>query len=74
MQNTLNLGRTYWAGPDDREKWNWDQIPEMAVYRAHMKDQLIGTHNGGATIHAFGETNRTTQHEETHPYDVCVLS
>jgi alkaline phosphatase len=26
----------------------------MAVYRGHMTDRLVGTSNGGATVHAFG--------------------
>lgn len=52
--NHWNAARMYWAdnGPDgDLE---WDQLPEMAVYRGHMSDQLTGTSNGGATVHAFG--------------------
>jgi alkaline phosphatase len=44
--------RSYWYGPD--EVANWDSLPEEAVYRGHMADQLAGTSNGGATTHAFG--------------------
>lgn len=44
--------RIYWYGPDGVT--NWDQLPEMAVYRGHMSDRLTGTSNGGATVHAFG--------------------
>jgi alkaline phosphatase len=44
--------RSYWYGPD--EVSNWDGLPEEAVYRGHMSDQLAGTSNGGATTHAFG--------------------
>ncbi len=44
--------RIYWYGPDGL--LNWDQLPEMAIYRGHMSDRLVGTSNGGATVHAFG--------------------
>lgn len=44
--------RIYWEGPDGNLAW--DLLPEMAVYRGHMSDQLTGTSNGGATTHAFG--------------------
>jgi len=44
--------RSYWYGPDGVS--NWDTLPENAVYRGHMADQLAGTSNGGATTHAFG--------------------
>lgn len=47
-----NAARMYWYGPD--ALLNWDQLPEMAVYRGHMSDRLTGTSNGGATVHAFG--------------------
>lgn len=47
-----NAARMYWYGPD--ASLNWDQLPEMAVYRGHMADRLAGTSNGGATVHAFG--------------------
>lgn len=45
-------GRIYWEGPDAISQW--DLLPEMTVYRGHMADQLDGTSNGGATVHAFG--------------------
>ena len=45
-------GRIYWDGPDAVSQW--DLLPEMTVYRGHMADQLDGTSNGGATVHAFG--------------------
>lgn len=45
-------GRIYWEGPDATSQW--DLLPEQAVYRGHMADQLEGTSNGGATVHAFG--------------------
>mmetsp|Transcript_7334 Transcript_7334/g.21122 ORF Transcript_7334/g.21122 Transcript_7334/m.21122 type:complete len:524 (-) Transcript_7334:1096-2667(-) len=52
--NHFQLGRMYWAGPDNDFSWNWDQLPEIAVYKGHMFDRLVGTSNGGATVHAFG--------------------
>ena len=45
-------GRIYWDGPDATSQW--DLLPESTVYRGHMADQLDGTSNGGATVHAFG--------------------
>lgn len=50
--NHWGAGRMYWYGPDG--VLEWDQLPEMAVYRGHMTDRLTGTSNGGATVHAFG--------------------
>lgn len=50
--NHWNAARMYWYGPDGL--LHWDQLPEMAVYRGHMTDRLVGTSNGGATVHAFG--------------------
>jgi alkaline phosphatase len=50
--NHWNAARMYWYGPDGL--LNWDQLPEMAIYRGHMSDRLVGTSNGGATVHAFG--------------------
>lgn len=44
--------RIYWDGSDAVSQW--DLLPEMALYRGHMADQLDGTSNGGATVHAFG--------------------
>jgi alkaline phosphatase len=40
------------AGPDGLIEW--DQLPFMAVYTGHAKDQLAGTSHGGATMHAYG--------------------
>ena len=40
------------AGPDGR--LHWDRLPDIAIYRGHMKDNLTGTSNGGATVHAYG--------------------
>ncbi|WP_462321860.1 alkaline phosphatase [Halochromatium sp.] len=50
--NHWQAARIYWKGPDGILEY--DQLPEMAVYRGHMADQLTGTSNGGATSHAFG--------------------
>jgi len=50
--NHWNAARMYWKGPD--EALEWDRLPNMAVYRGHMSDELTGTSNGGATAHAFG--------------------
>ncbi|MFZ0255555.1 MAG: alkaline phosphatase [Gammaproteobacteria bacterium] len=50
--NHWNAARMYWKGPDGILAW--DGLPEMAVYRGHMADQLTATSNGGATVHAFG--------------------
>lgn len=50
--NFYHAARMYWEGPD--ASLEWDKLPEMAAYRGHMSDQLVGTSNGGATTHAFG--------------------
>jgi alkaline phosphatase len=50
--NHWQAARSYWYGPD--AVMPWDRMPELAVYRGHMADQLVGTSNGGATVHAFG--------------------
>jgi alkaline phosphatase len=39
-------------GPDG--ELNWDRMPATAVYKGHMKDNLVGTSNGGAVTHAYG--------------------
>lgn len=50
--NHWNAARIYWQGPDGT--LHWDGLPELAIYRGHMRDRLVGTSNGGATVHAFG--------------------
>lgn len=50
--NNWNAARMVWNGPD--AALNWDRLPEMAVYRGHMFERMVGTSNGGATVHAFG--------------------
>ncbi len=39
-------------GPDGMT--NWDQLEAMGVYRGHLRDSLVSSSNGGATVHAFG--------------------
>jgi alkaline phosphatase len=50
--NHWSAARMYFKGPDGH--LNWDRLPNMALYRGHMLNNLIGTSNGGATTHAFG--------------------
>ena len=50
--NHWNAARMFWYGADGA--LHWDQLPEIAIYRGHMSDRLVGTSNGGATVHAFG--------------------
>jgi alkaline phosphatase len=40
------------AGPDGLI--NWDMLPEVAIYKGHMKDALTSTSHGGATVHGAG--------------------
>jgi alkaline phosphatase len=39
-------------GPDGTS--NWDKLSEIAPYRGHLKDEIAGTSNAGAVIHATG--------------------
>jgi alkaline phosphatase len=39
-------------GPDGLS--NWDQLSAIAPYRGHLKDEITGTSNAGAVIHATG--------------------
>ncbi len=39
-------------GPDS--DLNWDKMSNSGVYRGHLKNQLTGTSNAGAVIHATG--------------------
>jgi alkaline phosphatase len=39
-------------GPDGLS--NWDQLDAIAPYRGHLKDEITGTSNAGAVIHATG--------------------
>jgi alkaline phosphatase len=40
------------VGPDGQT--NWDKLPNVAIYKGHMKDALTSTSNGGATVHGSG--------------------
>ena len=40
------------VGPDGR--LNWDEMTDAGVYLGHMEDQIVGTSNGGAVVHAYG--------------------
>lgn len=50
--SSFNAARLYFKGADGL--LNYDLLPNMAVYRGHMANTVIGTSNGGATTHAFG--------------------
>ncbi|MGL4609610.1 MAG: alkaline phosphatase, partial [Trueperaceae bacterium] len=39
-------------GPDGLS--NWDQLSAVTPYRGHLKDEIAGTSNAGAVIHATG--------------------
>jgi len=72
-----NAARAYWYGPDSI--MNWDQLPEVAVYRGHMSNGLNGTSNGGATTHAFGykvngEDSYGRYHGDDDEYAIRALS
>ena len=49
---TWTAARALYYGPDG--ELHWDKMPEVAVYKGHMKDSLTATSNGGATTHAYG--------------------
>jgi len=40
------------VGTDGR--LNWDNMTDAGVYLGHMDDQIVGTSNGGAVVHAYG--------------------
>jgi alkaline phosphatase len=44
--------RFLYYGPDGR--LNWDRMSHLGIYLGHMKNQLTGTSNAGATTHATG--------------------
>jgi alkaline phosphatase len=39
-------------GPDG--ELEWDRLPHLGVYRGHLRDSLVSSSNGGATVHAYG--------------------
>lgn len=47
-----NIHRIFEHGPDGYS--HWDLLPQLAVYRAHMRDNLDASSHGGGTIHAYG--------------------
>jgi alkaline phosphatase len=51
-QSHFSSARFLEAGPDGLI--NWDMLPEVAIYKGHMKDALTSTSHGGATAHASG--------------------
>ncbi len=50
--NQWGAARMLHVGPDN--DLNWDKFPAIALYRGHLGDNLTGTSNAGATIHATG--------------------
>jgi alkaline phosphatase len=51
-QSHFSSARFLEAGPDG--SINWDLLPEVAIYKGHMKDALTSTSHGGATVHGSG--------------------
>ena len=47
-----DIGRLITVGPDGLS--SWDKLPYMAVYKAHLKNNLVASSNAGATVHAYG--------------------
>lgn len=46
------LARVRWAGPD--ANLAWDTLPEIGLYRPHVRDSLAPESHSGGTIHAYG--------------------
>jgi alkaline phosphatase len=46
------LARVAHAGPDG--ELAWDRLPEIGIYRPHMRDSLAPQSHSGATVHAYG--------------------
>lgn len=46
------LARVRWAGPDGNLAW--DTLPEIGIYRPHVRDSLAPESHSGGTIHAYG--------------------
>jgi alkaline phosphatase len=40
------------VGPDS--SINWDMLPNVAIYKGHLKDSLTSTSHGGSTVHGSG--------------------
>ena len=47
-----DIGRIITVGPDGLSPW--DNLPYMAVYKGHLKNNLVASSNAGATVHAYG--------------------
>lgn len=47
-----SAARLLTVGPDGF--LNWDRLPQVGVYRGHMKNSLGASSHGGATSHAYG--------------------
>ena len=47
-----DIGRIITVGPDGLSPW--DKISHMAVYKPHLKNNLVASSNAGATVHAYG--------------------
>lgn len=47
-----DIGRIITVGPDGFSPW--DKLSHMAVYKPHLKNNLVASSNAGATIHAYG--------------------
>ena len=47
-----DLGRIITKGPDGLTAW--DKMPQMAIYKPHLKNNLTASSNAGATVHAYG--------------------
>ena len=47
-----DMGRIITVGPDGLS--SWDKLPYMAVYKTHLKNNLVASSNAGATVHAYG--------------------
>lgn len=69
-QSHFTLMRLIHYGADGEA--NWDKLPNVAIYKSHMKDSVTGTSHGGATTHAtgirwpwntFGADRKTIVHE-----------
>jgi alkaline phosphatase len=46
------LARVAHVGPDG--ELAWDRLPEIGIYRPHMRDSLAPSSHSGATVHAYG--------------------
>lgn len=49
---TWNVLRILEKGPDG--ELNWDNLPDIGLYKSHTKSSLTTSSNAGATMHAYG--------------------